>query len=235
MADLRESLKEKEGESNDDYAAFLLFAALPPKQRKIAKLSRILDEKVHVTRYRSEKFGWEDRLEAVTMAGEEGERKAASMYADKFHTRWGGKPRELWIPLLAVPYIPPRKANPKKVLVGGTESAAQAEDVGDILQHARARMLEALRKGEISLSIGDFERLQKMEREEQSRKKTEEVAKVSTKESFAQSDRVMRAKATNSDIIPALKEDMEELYSILGSIESQRSEAPNVLVFRSTG
>lgn len=235
MADLKESLRERKEETPDDYAAFLLFAALPPKARKIAKVARFLGQKEHVLRYTAEKHQWAERAEAVTAAGEEGEKKAATMYADSFHSRWGGKPRDEWIPFLRVPYLPPKKANPKKVLVGGTESAAQAEDVGDLLTHARARMLEALRKGEISVSIADFERLQKMDREEQSRKKTEEVSKLAPRESFAQSDRVMRAKATGSDVLPALKDDMEELASILGSIETQQKDGANVLLFRQVG
>lgn len=235
MPDLRESLKEKEGESPEDYAIFLLYAALPPKQRKVAKIARIMGEKEHVTRYRADKYEWVKRTEAVSQAGEEGEKKAASMYADRYHMRWGGKPRELWVPLLRVPYIPPKKASAKKITVGGTESAAQAEDVGDILYHARLRMLEALRKGDLSLSIGDFERLQKMELQEQSRKKTEEVSRLAPRESFAQSDRVMRAKATGGELLPALKEDMEELTAILGSIETQQKDAGNVLLFRQVG
>lgn len=234
--------KQLNGESLREHAVYLIYAC--SKMYKIAPIAKKLGLTYSAIRCMSKKNHWEDRVLPIRLAGDEAKVHVIATFAEKYHTFMSGVYQEAMKLFSTVPYPDieaqkrQREAEDQSILASRAspnETALDNARYARILRMAQDKLFLALEKGTRTVTVAELRELEKMRTDAQRREREAKLMENAPKETVAQSDRVLRARAAGKSILPALQEDFDELKAILKGLQAQQEVSPQTLPLRRAG
>ncbi len=242
LPEINNAHKMISGESAREHAIYLIYAC--SKAYKLAPIGKKLGITYSSIRCMAKKNHWEDRVLPIRLAGDEAKVHVIETFSGKYHGFMSGVYREAMKFFSTVPYpdIEAQKLHnqmvDRAILSARTvpdESAIANARYARILHLSQNKLLDDLEKGKRSVSMTDLRELEKMHADAQRRDREAKLMENAPKETVAQSDRVLRARASGKDIVSALQEDYDELGAILLGIQTQQEVSPQTLPLRRAG